>query len=144
VRFRELSCSVVSYAAQLVYAGKNTESYRLLAAADRLFRSFADPGFEEPSPLADALSLAASFLEILRILTGLDIGLVADLDEEARSSSFVGCGSLVDAVDQVVAARAAAAGPIDIVLVQDRDRKGRALVLLAGDARLPIPPGGER
>jgi hypothetical protein len=144
VRFRELSSSIVSYAAQLIYTGKTRDSYRLLSAADRLFRSFADPGFEEPAPLADELALAASFLEILRILTSLEIELVVDLDDEARSASFVGCGSLVDAMDQVVAAHAAAADPIRIALIQDRDRNGRALMLVAGEIRLPIPVGGDR
>lgn len=134
----------MSYAAQLVYTGRTGDAYRLLSAADRLFRSFADPGFEEPAPLADALSLAASFLEILRILTGLEIELVVDLDDEARSASFVGCGCLVDAMDQVVAARAAATDPIGIVLIQDRDRKGKALTLVAGDARLRIGARGDR
>jgi len=144
VRFRELSASVVSHAAQLVYTGETVDSYRLLSAADRLFRSFSDPGFEEPAPLADEVSLAASFLEILRLLTGLQIELVVDLDEETRSASFVACGSLVDAVDRVAAAHAAAADPIRIVLVQDRDRKSRALMLVDGQTRLPIPAGAER
>ena len=143
-RFRELSSSIVSYAAQLVYTGKTTDSYRLLSAADRLFRCFADPDFEEPAPLSDELALAASFLEILRILTGTEIELVVDLDDEARSASFVCCGSLVDAVDKVVAAHAAAAGPISIVLIQDRDRRGKGLAIVAGDTRLPIPAGGDR
>lgn len=143
-RFRELSSSIASYAAQLVYTGKTTDAYRLLSAADRLFRSLADPGFEEPAPLADELALAASFLEILRILTSLEIELVVDLDEEARSASFVGCGSLVDAMDQVVAAHALAADPIRIVLIEDGDRSGRGLMLVAGDTRLPIPAGGDR
>ena len=134
----------MSYAAQLVYTGKTTDSYRLLSAADRLFRSFADPGFEEPAPLADELALAGSFLEILRILTNLEIELVVDLDEEARSASFVGCGSLIDAMDQIVAANAVAADPIRIVLIQDRDRRGGGLMLVAGDTRLPIPAGGNR
>jgi hypothetical protein len=144
VRFRELSLSIVSYAAQLVYTGKTGDSYRLLSAADRLFRSFADPGFEEPAPLADELALAASFLEVLRILTGFEIQLVVDLDEEARSASFVGCGGLIDAMDQAVAAHGAAADPIRIVLTQDRDRRGRALMLVDGETRLPIPAGGDR
>ncbi len=143
VRFRELSSSIVSYAAQLVYTGKTTESYRLLSAADRLFRSLADSGFGEPAPLADELALAASFLEIIRILTSLEIELFVDLDDEARSASFVGCGSLVDAMDQVVAARAPATGQIRIVLGQDGSRKGRGLTLVAGDTRLPIPAGGD-
>jgi len=144
VRFRELSASIVSCAAQLVYTGETTDSYRLLSAADRLFRSFSDPGFEEPAPLADELALAVSFLEILRILTNLEIELVVDLDVEARSASFVGCGCLIDAIDQVVAAHAPAADPIRIVLVEDGDRRGRGLVLVAADIRLPIPAEGGR
>jgi hypothetical protein len=132
VRFRELSSSIVSYAAQLVYTGKTTESYRLLSAADRLFRSLADSGFGEPAPLADELALAASFLEIIRILTSLEIELFVDLDDEARSASFVGCGRLVDATGQML-----------IVLGQDGSRKGWGLTLVAGDTRLPIPAGGD-
>jgi hypothetical protein len=143
VRFRELSSSVVSYAAQLVYTGKTVESYRLLSAADRLFRSLADPCIGDPAPLADELALAASFLEILRILTSLEIELVVELDDEARSASFVGCGSLVDAMDEVVAARAPAEDPLRIILLQDRNRRGRGLMLVAGDTRLPIPAGGD-
>ena len=144
VRFRELSSSIVSYAAQLVYTGKTADSYRLLSAADRLFRSFSDPGSEEPAPLADELATAACFLEVLRILTSLEIELVVDLDEEARSALFVGCGSLVDAVDRVVAAHDSAADPIRIVLIEDGDRRGRGLVLVAGENRLPIPAGADR
>ena len=142
VRFRELSSSIVAHAAQLVYTGKTTDSYRLLSAADRLFRSLADPGIGEPAPLADELALAASFLEILRILTSLEIELVVDLDEEARSALFVGCGSLVDAMDQVVAAHAAAAEPIRIVLVQDRDREGQRTGARGGGHPGADPRGG--
>ncbi len=138
VRFRELSLSIVSYAAQLVYTGKTVESYRLLSAADRLLRSLAGPGREGPAPLADELILAASFIEILRILTSLEIELVVDLDEEARSASFVDCGSLVDAIDRIAAA-ATAATPVRIVLIEDGDRRRRGLLLVAGDTRLPIP-----
>jgi hypothetical protein len=134
----------VSYAAQLVYTGETTDSYRLLSAADRLFRSFADPAFEKPAPLADELALAASFLEILRILTCFEIELVVDLDEEARSASFVDCGSIVDALDKVVAAHASAAGPVRISLIENGDRRGVGLLIVAGDTRLPIPVGGER
>jgi hypothetical protein len=144
VRFRELSSLIVSHAAQLVYTGKTTESYRLLSAADRLFRSLADPGPGETTPLEDELALAGSFLEILRVLTCLEIELVVDLDDEARSASFVGCGSLVDAIDQLVADGAPAAGPIRMVFIQDRDRSGRGLELVAGDTRLPIPMGADR
>jgi hypothetical protein len=144
VRFRELSSSVVAHAAQLVYTGKTADSYHLLSAADRLFRSLADPCIGSPAPLADELALVASFLEVLRILSRLEIALVVDLDEEARSALFVGSGSLVDAVDQVMAAHAAAVEPIRIVLGEDGDQRGGGLVLVEGGRRVPIPAGGDR
>jgi hypothetical protein len=137
-RFRELSSAIVACAAQLVYTGNTADSYRLLSAADRLFRSFADPGFGGPSPLADELTLAVSFLELVRILLRLEIDLVVDLDEETRSASFVNGGSLVDAMDQIVTARASMAGPVRIALIEEGDKGGRGLLLVAGDARVPI------
>ena len=144
VRFRELSSSIVACAAQLVYTGNTGDSYRLLSAADRLLRSFADPGFGNPAPLADELALAVSFLEILRILTRFEIDLVVDLDKEARSASFVDGGSLVDAMDELVAAHASAARPIRIALIENGESGGRGFLLVAGDTRVPIPAGGDR
>jgi hypothetical protein len=138
IRFRELSSAIVACAAQLVYTGNTADSYRLLSAADRLFRSFADPGFGGPAPLADELTLAVSFLELLRILMRLEIDLVVDLDEEARSVSFVNGGSLVDAMDRIVTAGASTADPVHIALIEDGDKGGRGLVLVAGDIRMPI------
>lgn len=137
-RFRELSSAIVACAAQLVYTGNTADSYRLLSAADRLFRSFADPSFGGPAPLADELTLAVSFLELARILMRLDIDLVVDLDEEARSASFVNGGSLVDAMDRIVTANGSTAGPVRIALVEEGDAGGRRLLLVAGDTRVPI------
>lgn len=143
-RFRELSSAIVACAAQLVYTGNNEDSYRLLSAADRLFRSFADPDFGGPAPLADELTLAVSFLDLVRILMHVEVDFVVDLDEETRSASFVNGGSLVDAVDHVVTGGTSTAGPVPIVLVEDGDAGDRGLLLVAGAVRVRIPAGGER
>ncbi|MEI6389278.1 MAG: hypothetical protein WCQ50_21945 [Spirochaetota bacterium] len=142
-RFRELSSTIVSHAAQLVYNQKNVESYRLLSAADRLFRCLADPAFDGQAPLSDEISLASSFLDVLRIIISLDVELVVDLDEEARSASFVTCGSLVDLMDALIASNEVRKGPIRIFLVEDGP-PDRGLFLVMGNARQRVPAGPER
>ena len=142
VRFRELSSAIVSCAAQLVYTGKTGDSYRLLSAADRLFRSFADPGFDAVVPLADSIALARCYLDVLRLLVPTGIELVVDLEEEMRSASFIRCGSLVDAIDQVLSGSAPRGSAMRVMLVPDRDGTGGGLVLVGGERRLRIHPEG--
>lgn len=141
-RFRELSSSIVSCAAQLVYTGKTTDSYRLLSAADRLFRSFADPGFDAAVPLADGIALAQCYLDILHLLAGTQLELLIDLEEEIRSASFVRCGSLIEAIDQVLAAPPPQGNVMRMTLVQDGI--GGELALLGSGRRLPISAEAER
>ena len=143
-RFHELFSSVVSCAAQLVYTGKTTGSYRLLSAADRLSRSFADPGFDAMVPLADGIALAQCYLDIVQVVVGTAIELVVDLEEEIRSASFVRCGSLIDAIDQVLADGAPRGNPMRVMLTQDRVGTGNGLVLVGGERRLPIGAEVER
>lgn len=145
-RFRELASSIISYAAQLVYAGKTAEAYRLLSAADRLLRHLggsASPegAGEEQLPLADEITAAKAFLETSRISRGLAIELVVDLDEETQSSSFIGCGSLVDRLDALVAGFEPACGAIRLVLAEDEDG-GKGPGLRAGEPRLSLTVAG--
>jgi hypothetical protein len=139
-RFGDLSVSIVSYAAQLIYAEKYDEAFHLLSASGRVLRYVTDDSYGAPVSLAEELHVVAAFNDVLGLIRGARIGLCVELDEQVLSETFIASGSLLDAFDLL---SGEAHGDCSrLSLSESSSTDNRSFVLQGAGRSVHIPEGG--